>query len=182
MRIDDYPMIYSNTDTIEHGQQTTYQFYWTPPANLIVLKVRIMIGFAHTVTAYSAGTFGITSASFRMATVLDTAGTIDEILVQPISKPATALTITANGSLAFTLNEVYNVPFIITPDKLVRFDCNLVSQYGTGTSFDGIMPTFPISQASGAMKPFYPSGIMLDCIPNTDANREVLSRNAGEFK
>lgn len=179
--IDDYPMIYSNTDTAEVLTGSNHTFQWVPPTGLIVLRMRVYFAFAYNVTAFSAGTFTLDSATFSFYEE-DGAGNVVEFLIPERTKPSALSALTANGAEIFIYSDIYTDKFILSDNKNYAMALAVGVTPGTGTANVGLVLTVPNSFTTNTLKPFYPTGVMLTCLPDTNANREVYFRNQGDFK
>ena len=169
--IDDFPTFQSNETNLtllNEGDDIDYNrrlVYYTP-IDAIVDRMIFNLGLGLQVSAYTSGNFrtnriNITFEAWKANGQLAKS--------QDIAQNISTTNMTAVDNQIVIFNETYTSPLPLYAGGALVININIDNVAGVGTFQKGIMASFPY-QATGGMRTYSKSGIVIYCRPN--ANKE----------
>lgn len=158
----------SNTFGVAHeGNNTAFDriYVFEPDMTAFVYKASIKAAFALNVSAFTTGSFDMTSVRFQIKQSIDSDITekIDDFTLEPT---LTALTATGTQIFIVVADRHYS-NFKAIKGRPITIQISIAETTGTGTRQVGIMPCFPF-QAAAILKPVTTSVISLHVHPTLD--------------
>ena len=168
--VEDMDIILSDVNTFgvaHEGNNTAFDRIYTfePDMTAMIYKASIKMAFALNVSAYTTGSFDLTSVKFTIKQSLDSQTTqlIDNFVLD-----ATLTALTATGTQIFVIvADRHYTNFEAIKGRPITIQITVNETTGTGTRQIGIMPCFPF-QAAAIIKPVTSSVLSLHVHPTLD--------------
>jgi hypothetical protein len=141
----------------------TRKYQFTPVVDCIIDRIEWNIGMGHNVSAYTSGTFRLSSVNINLSTYKAPGQLVDQRKLKYGAGMA-AMTSTGDNQIAI-VNTAFQGPFVLYGGGIMEIDFNIDGLLGVGTYQKGIMATFPY-QNTGGDREYSVSGFKIYFRPN----------------
>lgn len=168
--VEDMDIVLSDVDTfgIAHeGNDTAFDriYSFEPDMTAMIYKASIKMAFALNVSAYTSGTFDLTSVRFVIKQSINSSQTEN---IDDFTLAATLTGLTATGTQIFVIvADRHYTNFKAVKGRPITIQIQINETTGTGTRQVGIMPVFPF-QAAAIIKPITTSVFSVHVHPTLD--------------